>query len=377
MRLFEWDRSFLTGNTLVDRQHEQIINLVNRFGESVSNGSDNLKDMESVCDELIKYTSNHFAEEERLMDSVGLDKRHLLQHHEQHENLISQIAPMRQLVFVGDLEAGKYIFDFLVNWLVFHILGTDMVMARQLKAVESGESAEEAYLSEEVDSNSNRQLLSAVKKLLLKLSQRNKMLAELNEKLEQKVKERTADLLKTNQKLKELASTDVLTGLLNRRAFMEAAHDKFELAKRYQRPLSFLMIDIDHFKRVNDTYGHKAGDLVLAKFSKIMTNCLRATDVVGRIGGEEFAVILPETGLNQTAELTGRLLEMVRTAEIEIEDRIKIFLTTSIGVATVPPLSIDVEEVMKEADKALYKAKSEGRNCCSFAATNRQLKCGS
>ncbi len=368
MQLFQWDSSFLTGSDLVDGQHEQLVNLINRFGKLLSDGSPNPNIIENVCVELIEYTNKHFAEEERLMVSVGLDQRHLLQHHKQHEDLISQIYPMRQLVLVGDLAAGKYMFEFLVNWLVFHILGTDMLMARQMKSIERGATAEEAYSAEEIDSNSNRQLLSAVKKLLLQVSQRNKMLAELNEDLERKVEERTLALTKANQQLSELASTDVLTGLLNRRAFMEEAQGKFKLANRYQRPLSFLMIDIDHFKRVNDTYGHHAGDLVLAALSNVMKGCLRETDILGRIGGEEFAIILPETGLDQTAELAERLLEKVRTTTIEIEFGRKISLTTSIGVATVPSLSVDVDKTMKEADKALYEAKSEGRDRCCFAA---------
>jgi len=172
-----------------------------------------------------------------------------------------------------------------------------------------------------------------------------------------------------NQKLKELASTDALTGLRNRRAFMDDAREMFQLASRYHHPLSFLIIDIDHFKRVNDTYGHQTGDLVLTEFAKILASCLRATDVLGRIGGEEFAVILPETCPDHTAELTERLLEKVRTTEIAIDTGRQLSITASIGVATVPPLSVDVGTVMKAADQALYKAKSEGRDRCCNAGS--------
>jgi len=371
MKLFEWDGTFLTGNELVDNQHKKLVDLVNRFGELLSAGPPNPKHIEALCAGLVEYTNYHFTEEEHLMASVGLDKRHLHEHHKQHEDLISQIDPMRQLVLVGDLASGKYMFEFLVNWLVFHILGTDMLMSRQIKAIERGVAADETYLAEEIESNSNRQLLTAFKKLLYQVSLRNNMLSELNEKLEQKVKARTFELTNANQKLKELAGTDVLTGLLNRRAFMEEAQTKFQLAKRYQRPLSFLMIDIDHFKRVNDTYGHQAGDLVLTEFSKIIKGCLRETDVLGRIGGEEFAVILPETGVDQTTELTERLLETIRKTTTVIDADRKISITASIGLATVPPLSIDVDKVMNEADRALYEAKSKGRDRCCGAPSNR------
>lgn len=365
MQLFEWESLFLTGNKLVDSQHQNIVGLINSFGKTLSSNSSNPQKMESLYDELVEYAKLHFVEEERLMSSVGLDERHLLQHNKQHQDLISELIPMRQLVLVGDLAAGKYMFDFLVNWLVFHILGTDMLMTQQMKAIEQGVSSKDAFMSEEHDKNdSNKQLLLAIKKLLYQLSNRNKLLVEANENLEQKVRERTNALSEANQKLRELASTDVLTGLMNRRAFMEEAQRKFKLAKRYQRPLSLLMIDIDHFKRVNDTFGHQAGDQVLVEFGKIIKSCLRETDVFSRIGGEEFAIILPETNLEQTAELSERLLEKVRTAQIELETGIKISLTTSIGVATIPPLSVDVDMVMSEADKALYRAKLDGRDCC-------------
>lgn len=365
MQLFEWDSLFLTGNEIVDSQHKHIVELINRFGKSLSSNSSNPQIIESLYDELVEYAKHHFVEEERLMTSVGLDERHLLQHNKQHLDLFSELDPMSELVLVGDLAAGKYMFEFLVNWLVFHILGTDMIMAQQMRAIEKGVSAEDAFMSEEHDKNdSNKQLLLAIKKLLYQLSNRNKLLVEANENLEQRVKERTYALSVANQKLKELASTDVLTGLLNRRAFMEEAQGKFKLAKRYQRPLSFLMLDIDHFKKVNDTFGHQAGDMALVEFSKIIKACLRETDVLGRIGGEEFAIILPETSLEQTAELSERLLEKVRTAEIEYDADIKISLTTSIGVASFPPFSIDFDTVMNEADKALYRAKLDGRDCC-------------
>lgn len=364
MRLFEWDNIFLTGKDIVDSQHEHLVGLINQFGKLLSAGSSNHREIENIYDELVEYAKLHFSEEETMMTTAGLDQRHLLQHNKQHQDLMEELNPLRQLVLVGDLAAGNYMFEFLVNWLVFHILGTDMLMAKQMKAMEQGVSAQEAYFSEEHDSkDSNKQLLLAIKKLLYQLSNRNKLLVEANENLERKVIERTQELSMANEKLKELASTDVLTGLLNRRAFMEEAIGKFKLAKRYQRPLSLLMLDIDHFKKINDTYGHQAGDLVLVEFSQIMRSCLRETDVLGRIGGEEFAIILPETGLEQTAEISERLLEKVRTAEIQYEPGRNLSLTTSIGVATVPPLAIDIDMVMKEADKALYKAKSDGRDC--------------
>ena len=176
------------------------------------------------------------------------------------------------------------------------------------------------------------------------------------------MQERTGELSRANQQLRELATTDGLTGLLNRRAFMDEARHMFELAQRYQRPLSFLMVDADRFKQVNDTYGHQAGDVVLVQLARVIKDCLRGTDIVGRIGGEEFAVILPETSLEQTAELTERLLDRIRQTVIDVGEGRKLQVTVSIGVATVPPVALDIEAVMKSADDQLYRAKQHGRD---------------
>ncbi len=165
-----------------------------------------------------------------------------------------------------------------------------------------------------------------------------------------------------NQKLTKLACTDVLTDTLNRRAFMERAQITFQFVKRYQHPLSLLIIDIDHFKKINDTYGHQGGDIVLIEIGRILTSSLRATDVLGRIGGEEFAVILPETTPYNTADLAARVLEKISSAKIKIGADMTVSLTVSIGVATIPPLPFDIGSVMRAADQALYRAKSEGRN---------------
>ena len=128
-----------------------------------------------------------------------------------------------------------------------------------------------------------------------------------------------------------------------------------------------LMIDVDHFNRVNDTFGHQAGDHVLVRLCELINKSLRGPDLVGRMGGEEFAVVLPETGLEQTVQITERLLNSVREEAIEVEPETDVKVTVSIGVATVPPLAPDLDAVMIAADRALYRAKSMGRDCCCTA----------
>ena len=368
MQLFQWDQTFATGSPDVDRQHQYLVEIINRFGDLITRDAFDMQEIDKVCGQLMDYTNYHFAEEEELMASAGLDQRHITEHRRQHNDLVNEIKPLRNQLVEGDLAAGKHLFEFLINWLVFHILGTDMLMSKQIDDIKGGMTAAEAYSFEEENSQKSKSiLLSAVKKLLYQLSHRNKELVELNQTLEKKILARTKELSQANELLTELASTDSLTGFLNRRAFMERATTVFSLARRYQRPLAMLMIDVDHFKRVNDSFGHHAGDLVLVRLSELIKKSLREPDMVGRVGGEEFAVILPETGLGQTVQITERLLNSVREAVVEIEPEMVVKVTVSIGVATVPPLAPELDTVIKAADLALYQAKSMGRDRCCTA----------
>lgn len=164
------------------------------------------------------------------------------------------------------------------------------------------------------------------------------------------------------RRLLELATTDALTGALNRRAFLEAAHTALAVARRYHRPLALLMLDADHFKRINDTYGHPMGDAVLVRLTAVVRDCLRASDSLGRLGGEEFAVLLPETDLDQAVEAAERLLAAIRAAEVIGDGGVAIRFTVSIGIGALSPTTADMTALMRAADDALYRAKAEGRD---------------
>lgn len=163
-------------------------------------------------------------------------------------------------------------------------------------------------------------------------------------------------------KLEALAHTDPLTGLSNRRHFIEHAEREVDRAGRYARPLSMLMVDLDRFKLVNDTHGHPVGDATLTHAARICESVLRLNDICGRIGGEEFAVLLPETdpeGAGRTAE---RLREAVEASEL-VSGTARIKITVSVGVATLlPGQQLAMTELMRRADGALYQAKRDGRN---------------
>jgi len=160
--------------------------------------------------------------------------------------------------------------------------------------------------------------------------------------------------------LGEQAITDPLTGTRNRRGITISTLEAMAHAERYGHPLSVAMIDVDHFKDVNDTHGHKAGDRVLQGVAAILTETLRLPDKIGRYGGEEFLLVMPETGLNETSKITERIRQQVSESEFDIGDR-KVTLTISIGAALFEK-GEDLEQLVSRADRALYRAKASGRN---------------
>ncbi len=162
------------------------------------------------------------------------------------------------------------------------------------------------------------------------------------------------------EELRRLATTDPLTGAFNRRHFMVLADEEVSRATRHGRPISVLMLDIDHFKKINDTYGHAAGDEALKRTVDTVQSQLRGSDVLGRFGGEEFAVLIPETDTEGAMALAERIRCAVECITVVWEGQTFSF-TTSVGVATLHG-DYDVEEAFNHADQALYEAKSSGRN---------------
>ena len=169
------------------------------------------------------------------------------------------------------------------------------------------------------------------------------------------------------QKLHELANTDYLTGVHNRRSFIDQAGIEFGRANRSNHNPSLLLIDLDHFKKVNDSYGHKAGDKVLVYVAKVIQDNLRDFDVFARFGGEEFVILLPETNESQAYAVADRLRELVEKLTITTDDNTDINCTISIGLSHRKP-DEPLETMLSRADEALYAAKSAGRNTCEKAA---------
>ena len=163
------------------------------------------------------------------------------------------------------------------------------------------------------------------------------------------------------QELLLMASTDPLTGLLNRRRFLEQAESDFQRSQRYQHELAVVMLDIDHFKAINDSHGHFAGDQVLIAMSRATENLLRNTDILGRWGGEEFVILMPETPLAGAAILAERLREELARLAVDTTGGALRF-TISAGVAARGGTDAGITDILQRADSALYAAKHHGRN---------------
>lgn len=186
-------------------------------------------------------------------------------------------------------------------------------------------------------------------------------------RLHLKIKRLQDELLDKNQTLSRHSMTDSVTGLRSRRYVTELLAIEFLRARRYRHPLSVLMADLDHFKRVNDRFGHPAGDAVLRGVASLLLAGLRGTDVAGRYGGEEFLVVLPQTDLPGAALLAERWRQSLEETPLALPDGGTLCATVSVGVAALGQGVDRPEELVRSADEALYTAKGRGRNRVELA----------
>lgn len=202
---------------------------------------------------------------------------------------------------------------------------------------------------------------NAILNLQSDLSDSYESLKRANDELENRVTERTKELNEAREKAEELARTDPLTGVNNRRAFFDYAERIHKLARRSESPYAVLMIDLDLFKRINDKHGHAVGDDVLKAVADILNSRIRESDVLGRLGGEEFAVLLPDTSPESAGGLANEIRQAVARSPIETNIG-AVPVTISIGVGCMEDMSEGFQKTLTHADDALYAAKEAGRN---------------
>jgi len=205
-----------------------------------------------------------------------------------------------------------------------------------------------------------------------KSKQAEKELQKAHDDLEIEVHNRTAELVISNNKLEELSRTDGLTGLYNYRHLVERLESEYKRALRYNHDLALLMIDIDHFKETNDSYGHPCGDFMIKNIALLIKNSVRSTDFVARYGGDEIAIILVEANKDIAFEVAQKLRREVEEYAIDWEGRV-LKVTVSIGVAATPTEGIENwEELLNASDQALYQAKGVGKNTVTVFRTKEK-----
>lgn len=373
MESFRWTSHFETGLETVDRQHRDLVDLINHFGDLLvrPEGASGTE-VDAMFTQLTAYAQYHFREEEQLMREGGLDPGYIKQHQKLHADFVQDMTSMHQRAS-EQRETAEALLKSLTYWLTYHILGTDQAMARQMTAVGSGQAPQDAYAAEsEVKDGATGPLLQALNGLFQQVSERNRELLELNRSLELKVAARTRSLSDANQLLEQLALTDVLTGLPNRRQAMAALTQAWAQAQRDTSTLSCMMIDADGFKQANDRYGHDAGDAVLRHLSARLRASVRANDLVCRLGGDEFLIICSNTPLEGVLQLAEKVRQQVAELKVELSGGVWLG-SISIGVAAKSDGIQDGDALLKLADAGLYSAKRQGRNrvACGNMAPNQ------
>lgn len=188
---------------------------------------------------------------------------------------------------------------------------------------------------------------------------------------EKELEEKHRELRRQQSSLKELASLDSLTGIFNRRAFYDRAKEIIDYAKVGDLEISLLMFDLDKFKDLNDAYGHAVGDEVLLRFTRVVSDCCRSSDIFARLGGEEFCLLLPDTPENAARNIAERIRERVEKNAVMVNGE-PVHYTTSIGATMWVPSETKIDSTLSRADKYLYQAKTSGRNIVQFILANEE-----
>lgn len=456
---FQWNPLFETGNHRIDEQHRMLFQLTNDLARAVQQG-EQLPTLTALVQQLRDYAATHFCDEEQLMTCSTLARLEKERHVCTHRSFINKVDELALRTDLTDAEAAGAFLEFLITWLVTHILRLDRRVARALAgrpmaADDAHVSTEQVLISALMETERRFRMLSdeapsfiwisgpsghrdyankawfdftaatatsgvdwlgyihpddrqryeaqiaaclATRTsasiefrarnaagqwgwILEKINPRiengrcigliaagadisdikasEEVLTEANSRLEREVAERTREL-------QNLAMADPLTGLANRRLLMERIEGEVARAARYRDDLALLFIDIDRFKTINDSFGHATGDAALIEVSHLIKGAVRQTDFVGRLGGEEFVVVLLKT----TEEQASCVAEVVRAAVAAHHfPQLPVAATVSIGIAAYRP-NDTAAALLARADIAMLQAKRDGRNRCRCAAAD-------
>jgi hemerythrin len=362
--IFKWNESFNTDIKFMDEQHKGLVKeLNNAIKLCLSDKKIDKKDIDDFGSKLTDYINTHLSAEEKLMDEVKLDERYVKIHKAEHNEFKEKCANFFDSVPI-DVDKAKVqrFLEFLISWLAYHILSTDKSLGRQVDLIKKGINAEKAYaISKDfVDKNADL-LLKALRALFSIVDEKNVELAKANKNLELKVQSRTSELEKVNKQLEIISMNDELTGLPNRRYALETLEQCIKTWKRYGTFFSLVFVDADKFKSVNDTFGHEYGDIVLNWIAHFLCTNFRESDIVCRLGGDEFLVICTESDADSSYNAVNSLIEKARATRKSTP--LKYWdISFSIGVAGVSKETDTASGLLKTADEAMYVVKKNGGN---------------
>jgi len=255
------------------------------------------------------------------------------------------------------------IFGTFVFFWAKRLMHPILVLTKSAQKMADGSMGEDEELLHLNRNDEVGTLAKTFQKMAHKLENSYKALQELNDSLEEKIKERTKDLEENKEELKVLASIDPMTKLYNRRHFSEVSENIFRHNKKERKSLSLIMLDIDNFKNVNDTYGHAVGDKVIIAIADILREHTRGTDTVCRYGGEEYIILVPDIDMDRCMEIAEAIRVSIENLVIKLEKDKELQVTISIGIAMSDMLvDNNVEIAINKADNALYEAKRGGKN---------------
>ncbi|MBF0383674.1 MAG: bacteriohemerythrin [Magnetococcales bacterium] len=359
--VFPWNDNFSIGIEQIDNQHKNLVDLINELTATLIQNDE--MELTRVFDELATYAEYHFADEEKIWEKFFDDDKWLQSHSKSHKSFLPQIIKMKEELIDLPLSVIiEKIIKFLIRWLAFHIIDNDKRMATVISYMEGGKSLKNAKKQAKEDmSGATGLLIETMLTMYDGLSSRT--LDLLRERLERIKAEKK--LQEAYSKLEELATTDQLTGLFNRRHFDQIFEQEFRRAMRNKNAITFMMFDVDHFKKLNDRYGHIGGDVALKKIGTLLKQlCRRPGDFAFRLGGEEFGIITLEQSYDDAKEFAENLRTNIEDLGVpNVDSAVVDHMTVSIGLITKKPEQNDNPDLfMRTADDRLYMAKEQGRN---------------
>lgn len=359
--IFPWDDNFEIGIQEIDHQHKTIVLLLNKLANNLI--KEEKIEIEETFTELANYADYHFECEEKIWEENIEDNDIKVSHRFSHSSFLPKIIELKEKNKDKPYnEMIEEILLFLIRWLAFHIIDEDKRLSLIIQETKKGKNFNEAIDStEDIMNGSMKILIDTILSMYDNLSLKAiNLIRERKRRIEAEKK-----LQKLNIELKNLSVTDQLTNLYNRRHFDDVFERELKTSKRKKTIFTILLVDIDHFKNINDTYGHAIGDDVLRNVSNcLIETCKRPSDFVFRVGGEEFAIIISNEKEDNIKNLSEILQNNIKELKIINESGLNTkYLTLTGGVySKIPTQEETKDSIMKIVDDKLYQGKTKGRN---------------